>query len=141
MLGIGIDSHDFSIEPAITPPNLSIQKDLDMITDFDFVCHIISPAPIRPKHQDDRNHDHNATVDRPLWIACHITARQHVDSLQEEHPASDNKNSTDNVQEYFHAVSEKVCVIIHSGASKLLPPSSAATELIQRRGRRWDLAL
>lgn len=65
---------------------------------------MISFPAVRPKQQTDRNDDHDAAIDRPLWIAGHITSRQHVDSLQEERDAGKDQDDTYTIQYQFHEV-------------------------------------
>jgi hypothetical protein len=39
VMGVWIDAHDRSIEPALAPPEFGIEKHFDPITDADGFCH------------------------------------------------------------------------------------------------------
>ena len=98
MFRVWIDTHDLSREPAVTPPDLRVEKDLYPITDFNILSHAILLAAVRPEHQTECNHHHDTAIDRPLWVASHVTAWQNVNSLQKEGAAREDQEDADDVQ-------------------------------------------
>lgn len=56
-----------------------------------------------PNHQTNSDNDYEASVNCPLGIACHVTARQDVDALQEKSSSGQDKQEAKDVQKYFHS--------------------------------------
>jgi len=102
MLSIGVNANNRPIEPTIAPPDFGIQKNLNPVADFDFLRHVTLSTPIRPKHETKTKDDHDATINRPLRIASHVTTGQDVDPLQEKRPASQYKQNADDAQKCSH---------------------------------------
>jgi hypothetical protein len=95
MLCVWIDADNCPIEPALASPDSGIEKYLNPVADFDFLSHIMLLTPIGPKNETDANDDHDATVNGPLRIAGHKTARQNVNPLQEKGAASQEDDHAD----------------------------------------------
>lgn len=69
----------------------------------------------RPNYQTNPHNHHNSPINHPLRVAGHITARQHIDSLQEKGASRQNEHYASDVQNCFHLSFVIVCMIIHSG--------------------------
>jgi len=41
VLRIRVDAHNPPIEPAFAPPDFGVEKNLNLVADFDFLCHIL----------------------------------------------------------------------------------------------------
>jgi hypothetical protein len=67
----------------------------------DFVLSGLAPAA-RSEQQADPHHDGDSAVDRPLDLAGHETAWQHVDPLQEPDAAEEHKKTAEEIQNNFH---------------------------------------
>jgi len=102
VLRIWINPDDRPVEPTLAPPDLCIEKDLNLVANLKSFAHTNLFSPPCPKHQTESDHDHNSPVNDPLGIAGHVAAWQDVDSLQEKRSSSQDKQYSSDVQKYFH---------------------------------------
>ncbi len=96
MTGIRVDANDRSVEPLIMPPVLRIEEDLHPVTDLNLVSHLLAASP--EQDQPEPDDDCDRTIDRPLWVTCHKTAGQDIDSLQHPDCACHDEQAADNME-------------------------------------------
>jgi len=99
---IWIDANNSPYEPAFTSPKFGIEKNLHPVADLELHCHVTLFAAACPKDETDPCHNENTAVDRPLRLACHETAGQNVNSLEEENTTCEDEHYTEDIERNFH---------------------------------------
>jgi hypothetical protein len=94
MLRVRIDAKDRACEPAFAFPKFGIEKNLHPVADLELYCHVTLFATACPEQKTDSYHNENATIDRPLRLACHETAGQDINSLEEENTTCKDEHYT-----------------------------------------------
>jgi hypothetical protein len=100
MLRIGIDANNLPGEPALTFPKLGIEKNLHPVTDLEIPCHLFTTPG--PKRQNNPNNHKDSSVDYPLRITAHKTARKNINSLEAENATRKDEHNSEDIEENFH---------------------------------------